>query len=826
MFRILRNSSVYSICLIITFISVLGWMGNKLSPEKIKNLRTEHPGYFSQWFEEKKDANGQIPAFMRTKWHDWDKKQQNISKRGNSPIFDTIIELGPRAIGGRTRSLWIDPATDSRILACAISGGIWESTDKGKSWFPVNDHETSLMASAITANPFNPNTLYYGTGESRANSADVEGEGIFMSTNRGKSFTQMSSTVGLGGMNAIWDIAHSLDDSSTLFVGTHTHGLYRTQDRGQTWSVVYNGGNKQVNDILVLPNGRIMVSMQSNGVYASDSNGNTGTWSTVTFPNRPSSFRRIQLASCEKYPNVVYALFEGYGFSDAPVGFYKSSDGGRTWTARSIPTTIGAGYQAYCVLLGVGKNDSNQVVAGGVNAAYSSNGGKNWTKISGSHSDHHSFANFNQTPNEYIIGTDGGMYRCKWGQASIEENLNNGYRVTQFYAGGAGFNTLQAIAGAQDNGTHTASNRLVTQYIFGGDGAYCHVGQQSGNIAYLSTQNEGIRRVDGFNTANSTTKAINDPAFTSDGVSFINAYTMSEYDEYLLFYRTNRGVYRSIDGGGSWEKVNKTNRASIKALGVSSGDNPILYYGGGSAQLYKLEGAANNIGTEINYNSTVPNSITNDYLNFIEVNPNNPYQIFVAFSNYSQQGRIWKVGGLDSNSTPVWENISGNLPPGLPVNAIAVDPWSPEHYIFAATDFGLYYTLDGGQTWQKEMSIPNVAVHEVKIRLKDRALFVFTHGRGMWYLKLKDVKTEVDKKIEPMVKIFPNPSEIGSTIQIQSNQPIYSYSVFNTNGKLIGESKTNQEYNCIIQTENWKKGVYFVKLNTMHGSTTQKFILR
>lgn len=826
MLRFLRSSSFFSITSITLSLTALGWLGLKISPEKIKPLRSEHPGYYSQWLQEKMDANGQIPTFMRTKWQEWDRKQKNFGKRGNSPIFDTIIELGPRSIGGRTRSLWIDPATDNHILACAISGGIWESNDKGKSWAPINDHETSLMASSITSNPFNHNTIYYGTGESRANSADVEGEGVFMSTNRGKSFTQLSSTVGLGGMNAIWDIAHSLDDSSTLFVGTHTHGLYRSQDRGQTWSIAYNGANKQVNDILVLPKGRILISMQSNGVYSSDSSGNPGSWKSVTFPNRPASFRRIQLAACEKFPNVVYALFEGLGFSDPPVAFYKSSDGGRTWTARTIPTQIGAGYQAYCVLLGAGKNDSNQVVAGGVYAAYSANGGKNWNSISGSHADHHSFANFNQTPGEYIIGTDGGMYRCKWGQAPIVENLNNGYRVTQFYAGGEGYKTLQAIAGAQDNGTHTASNRLVTQYIFGGDGAYCHVGQQTGNIAYLSTQNEGIRRVVGFNTANDYTESIDDPAFSTDGVSFINAYTMSEYDEYLLFYRTNRGVYRSIDGGGSWEKTNKTNRASIKALGVSSGDNPVLYYGGGSAQLYKLEGSASKIGTEVSFNASVPTAITNDFLNFIEVNPSNPYQIFVAFSNYSLQGRVWKVSGLDSNSKPIWENISGNLPPGLPVNSIAVDPWSPEHYIFAATDFGLYYTMDGGQTWQKEMSIPNVAVHEVKIRLKDRALFAFTHGRGMWYLKLKDVKTASKQPVKPLLRLFPNPAEIGAYIKIESNQPIQSYRVFNSNGQLIADEKGDQQYDCMIKTENWKKGVYFVKVNAAHGTTTQKFIIR
>jgi hypothetical protein len=828
MFNAKRWAFYISVLSVALIISGLGWVGIKLSPEKIKPLRAEHPGYFSQWLEEKRDANGQIPTFMRTKWQEWDRKQQNFGKRGISPIFDTIIELGPRAIGGRTRSLWIDPATDNHILACAISGGIWESNDKGKSWAPINDHETSLMASCITSNPYNHNILYYGTGESNGNSTQVDGEGVFMSANRGKSFTQLSSTVGLGGMNAIWDIAHSLDDSTTLFVGTHTHGLYRSQDRGQTWSIAYNGANKQVNDILVLPKGRILISMQSNGVYASDSSGNQGTWSTVTFPNRPASFRRIQLAACEKFPNVVYALFGGVGYEDPPVGFYKSSDGGKTWVERSIPSEIGASYQGYCVMLGSGKNDSNQVVAGGVYAMYSTDGGKNWNflSVSQSHQDHHSFANFNQTPSEFITGSDGGIHRFKWGDYSIRENLNNGYRVTQFYAGGEGFKYLQAIAGAQDNGTHTASNRFVTQYIYGGDGGHCFVGQQTGKIAYLSTQLEDIYRVNNFNTANSSMEFIGNSAFSSDGVAFINAYIMSEYDEYLLFYRTNRGVYRSIDGGESWRKTNKVNRASIKALAVSSGDNPILYYGGGSAQLYKLESAANKIGTEVSFNASVPTPVTNDFLNFIEVNPSNPYQIFVAFSNYSLQGRIWKVSGLDSNSKPIWENISGNLPPGLPVNSIAVDPWSPEHYIFAATDFGLYYTLDGGQTWQKEMSIPNVAVHEVKIRLKDRALFAFTHGRGMWYLKLKNVKKENNQPVKPLLRLFPNPTEIGASVKIESNQPIQNYSIFTSNGQLIAEEQGNQQYDRIIKTENWKKGVYFVKVNAAHGTSTQKFIIR
>ncbi|MGC6413423.1 MAG: T9SS type A sorting domain-containing protein [Bacteroidia bacterium] len=795
------------------------WSGEILTIKKSSKERGENPGYFEQWFNEKKDANGNIPQWMRTKWQAEDKKL-NINKRANSPIFDTIIELGPAAIGGRTRALWIDPADNSHMLAAAISGGIWKTTTGGNMWEPLNDHETSLMSSCITSNPFNHDIIYYGTGESRANSAGVNGDGIFKSTNRGQSFDQLSSTVGLSGMTAIWDIAHSLDDSLTLFAGTHTAGLYRTQDGGETWDNVYNGGTRQINDILVLPNGRILISMQANGVLASDSNGNSGTWNSLNFPNRPSQFRRIQMANCEKYPNVVYALFEGYGFSDPPAAFYKSSDGGRTWVKQTTPEEIGAGYQAYCVMLGVSHNDSNKVTAGGVRCAASSDGGQNWTSISGSHADHHSYANLNQSTDGYVIGTDGGMYECRYGRSSVVKAINTGYRVTQFYAGGVGFEGLDAIAGAQDNGTHYATGRMLTQYIFGGDGAYCHIGQQTGTVAYLSTQNQGIRRVDNFGTGQAVTRSIAANEFSTDGVSFINSYTMNESDEYMLFYRTNRGVYRTADGGNNWEKINTVVRSSLKALGVSHDINPVLYYGGNSAQLYKFENAGSaDVGTEVSFNASVPLQITNDYLNFIEVNPKNKYQIFVAFSNFSNYGRVWKVSNLDSSS-PKWDDISGNLPKSLPVNSVAVDPWSPEHYIFAGTDFGLYYTMDGGATWQKEMSIPNVAVHEVKIRNSDRSLYAFTHGRGMWYLKLKDVKTSTEK-IVVNANIYPNPAH--SKVIFTSSSKVSFIEILDLNGKLIKSQKfDNPSKKINFDVRDLPAAWYLINVQTENGNTALK----
>jgi photosystem II stability/assembly factor-like uncharacterized protein len=804
---------------IISIITLTGtFLNHTIHPSEEEG---NNPGYFQQWFNEKKNANGEIPRWMQAKWAAWDKSQVN---RRSANIIDSVIELGPKAIGGRTRSIWIDPRNENIILAAAISGGIWRSTDAGTTWKPVNDQQTSLIASCLVSSPFDNDIIYCGTGESRANSADVSGNGIYKSKDGGITFDTIASTVGKTGFDNIWDIGHSLDDANTIFVATDNTGLHRSTNGGLTWQESFFGGNKKTTDLLVLPNNRIIVTLQSNGAYASDSAGKKGTFKALSFPG-VSSYSRIQLASCRKYPDVVYALFENTSFSGTAVGFYKSSDAGRTWKAMSIPTAAGSGYQGYCVLLGAHTTDSNIVVAGGVNLAQSKDGGVTWTSKNIGHSDHHALATFISKPDEFLVGSDGGVYKHKFSSAGSPISLNNGYQVTQFYAGNFGPTGLVSMSGAQDNGTHVATNKLTSQKFYGADGAYAHIGLLDGSVAYFSTQNDGIRRWDNFIPTNTSgfSTAINDPAFTTDGVDFINAYAMNPADQAMLFYRTARGLYRSVDKGENWTKMNTTTRAGMKAIGVSNQSNPVVYIGGSSGQLYKFENAATcNQGTEVSYNSVVPISVTDDFIGGIAVHPGDKYTIYMSFSNNSNNPRVWRVSGMDS-AKPVFKNISGNLPKGLPVNMMAVDPSFPDKNFFAATDFGFYYSTDSGKIWTKETKIPNVAVHEIKMR-SDRTLFLYTHGRGMWAVTLTPTSGTTPVTKLPSVKVFPNPTSDYISVLWPEKNNTCNYRLVDLNGKIVMEDKISLGQNR-ISVQQYSAGYYFLQLTAGNQKYTTKIVI-
>jgi photosystem II stability/assembly factor-like uncharacterized protein len=782
--------------------------------------RGTNPGYFQQWFEEKKDANGVIPPWLHAAWHRADQRLMSL-RTGNNPI-DTVYELGPQQTGGRTRALLVDRRNDNIILAGGISGGLWRSENGGSTWVPLNDQQSSMLVSCLVQNPLDPDVMYFGTGEAREAGVDVPGDGIFKSTDGGRSFQQLASSRGLSGMDEVWVLEHSLNDTNTLFAGTEK-GLYRSVNAGKSWELVYN--NARASDIICFPEGRVLFTRISTGIYISDSAGKVGTFKQISDADIPAqgAYGRIEVDYCKRFPNVVYALFEGPSFSSNATAFMKSSDGGRTWIRRTVPTSIGSGYQNFCVMLGTSPTDSNRLVTGGVNMAITTNGGSTWSNSPTGHADHHVVAKMSVNQDNYLVGSDGGVWRHRWSATSANPvDLNRGYRTTQFYAGGFGMSGDKVIGGTQDNGTHLTKGNLSSSKLYGADGAYAHIGLQDGTIAYGSTQNDGIFRIDNFEQAGQFISGISSDSFTIEGVDFINAYQMNKADQYQLFYRTNAGIHFTQDGGDSWRKMTKR-LVNLKAIGISNEKNPTVYFGGASASFYRADSIlTKGFFKEVNLSNTVPTSVTNDMLKCIIVHPKDKHTVYVSFNNINAQPRIWRVRKANTTA-PIWENVSGNLPASLPVNFVQCDPYKPDSILYAATDFGLYYTTNGGATWSKETRVPNVYIPEIKLR-EDGKLFIITHGRGVFAAKVAVDPTASVKEVRnlPALRYGPNPAH--DALRIDAVSGSYTVRVFNMNGQQVYQTSVKGGP-VNLNTSAWQNGYYLVQVQSEAGSRTFKALI-
>jgi hypothetical protein len=215
----------------------------------------------------------------------------------------------------------------------------------------------------------------------------------------------------------------------------------------------------------------------------------------------------------------------------------------------------------------------------------------------------------------------------------------------------------------------------------------------------------------------------------------------------------------------------------------------------------------------------VPAKITDDYLSSIVIHPQDKYTIFCGFSSLSVNSKVWKASKLDGNN-PVWTDISGNLPPGLPVNMVAVDPAFPDKNLFAGTDFGLYYSTDSGKTWVKEMRVPNVAVHEIKMR-DDRTLFLYTHGRGMWAISLFPLSsTKAVNKIQNAV-VYPNPAKGLVYIKTNNGKTFSNWEMYNGSGLLVKKGQENP-----INVSGLARGQYYIRIRTAEETQTAKLLLK
>lgn len=242
-----------------------------------------------------------------------------------APLTFTWSNIGPANIGGRTRAILVQDTSPRRIYAAGVDGGVWESLDDGASWTALDDLMPSLAINTLAADPANPDTIYAGTGEGSLNIDAVRGNGIFVTTDAGNTWTQQASTADNAKFSYVNKIVVSPNDSAVLYAATN-YGLMKSLDGGTSWTAMFYG--PPAFDVAVSNVGGsdyVYVYMADYGLYRSTTG---GSGMEQVFGSSSSSgsndFWRGGIAVSKSDPSVAYVSVSK---ADGTVkGLWKTTD--------------------------------------------------------------------------------------------------------------------------------------------------------------------------------------------------------------------------------------------------------------------------------------------------------------------------------------------------------------------------------------------------------------------------------------------------------------------------------------------------------------------
>lgn len=644
-------------------------------------------------------------------------------------------ERGPDNVGGRTRAIMFDPNDPSaeKVWAGGVGGGIWyndDITDVNSSWQNVDDFWSNMAVTAIAHDPVNTNDFYVGTGEGFGNLDAIDGDGLWKSTDGGATWNQLATTTNFNDVNRI--VCFQADG---IAVATN-NGLRISTNGGASWLTPLSGAYA---DVEVASNGDLYASNFGGDIYKSTNSGSS--WSTV----RNGSGNRVELATAPSNSNYVYALINtGSDVTD----ILKTVNGGTTWLGQSIPNylnqnctestspfTRGQGW--YDLIALVHPTDPDRVIIGGVDLFRTDDGGTSWESISywtGGcddyvHADQHALISRPGFDNAVLVGNDGGIaFATDAFDFGANPNFvarNIDYNVTQYYAVAVHpDNTITNIlGGSQDNGTHRFSQagmNSVTE-VTGGDGAFCHIDQDNGNIQITSYV---------YNNYYISTNGTNFTSYSFGNFGrFINP-TDYDNDANALYAAGNSNeFFRILDIGGTITSGSVTATefgGTVSAVKVSPNVADRVYFGvnANGGKIVRVDNAqsASPVFTELA-------TTVNGYVSSIDIEVGNEDHLLVTFSNFNLTS-VWESSDGGTSFTAV----EGDLP-NMPVRWGIFDPNTASQVILG-TELGVWSTtlLNGASTdWDPTNSgLANTRVDMIEYRSSDNFMVAGTHGRGVF----------------------------------------------------------------------------------------------
>ena len=685
--------------------------------------------------------------------------------------FDSILRwrnIGPYR-GGRTHAICGVPSQPNVFYMAPVNGGVFKSADYGRTWQPIFDDQATASIGAIAVSISNPNVVYVGSGEGLHRPDLSIGDGIYKSTDAGKTWTYL----GLRDGQQIAQLAVDPKNPGRVFVAVAGHpygpneerGVYRSLDGGKTFEkVLYRDENVGASDVQIDPSNPQVVYAAlwesregpwENGVFNGDGGGifrstdGGKTWRQLT-KGLPSNIVQANIAIAPSAPKTLFAAVR----TKTIAKLYRSDDAGETWSGTTDDPRPG---------LGIGGGDlpvvrfdpkNPQIVySASVVCWKSTDGGKTWDGWRGAPGgdDYQNLWINPNNPDIILLGSDQGAIVTVNGGKSWSSWYNQSTAQLYHVSADNGF-PYRLYSGQQESGSVGINSRGDEGEITFRDWQPV-AAEEYGYIIADPLDRDIIigGKLTRFNRRTGQAQNVLPVPVQTEDFQMLRTepVVFSPLDPHLLFFAGNT-LWQTRDRGDHWEKISPDLSRPNYELPASIGK-------------YKEDATKQARRRGVIY-TVAPSPLdadriwcgTDDGLIHLTTDGGKAWtNVTPAGVSAWQKISLIEAGHFDSNTAyaavntmriddlrphifathdagKTWTEIANGIPAGQIVNAVREDP-ERKGLLFAGTEKGVYVSFDDGANWESlRLNLPASSVRDLIIKNDD--LIVATHGRGFWVL--------------------------------------------------------------------------------------------
>jgi photosystem II stability/assembly factor-like uncharacterized protein len=697
--------------------------------------------------------------------------------------------------GGRTRAATGVPSQPNVFYVGQGDGGVWKSDDYGRTWTPIFEDQPSQSIGAIAVAPSNPNIVYAASGEGLQRPDLSVGDGIYKSTDAGKTWTHL----GLRDGQQIPALAVDPRDPNHIFAAVLGHpygpneerGIFDSTDGGQTWKKsLYKDPDTGGSDVQIDPaNPDVMYASlwkvrqgpwedgneynkTGGGLFKSTDGGNT--WRPLT-NGLPKDLVQIYVAISPSLPSRLYATLgttkTGDYSSASGLGFYRSDDGGESWhlaTTDGRPAfRIGGGDLP---IPRVDPKNPDVVYSASIVTMRSTDGAKTWVSFRGAPGGD-DYQNLWINPNDpktiLLVSDQGAIVTVNGGDTW--SSWYNQPTAQLYHVGVTNEFPYRVCSGQQESGSVCISSRRNDGEINFRDWhpvgtiEYGYVAPDPLNpeLVYGGGRKEVTRfyRSTG-QVKNVTPIPASGPKFRADRTEPV---MFSPVDPHILYYATNF-LFKTSDGGETWQIISPDLTREKPGIPASLG-----HLAADDAKAEKVRGVIYSLAPSFKDLNTLWAG-TDDGLfwvtrdggkNWTNITPEEITSwskvTQMTASHYDEQSAYASVSRFriddlhpyiyrthDGGKT--WRLIINGLPDNAPVDTVREDPVR-KGLLFAGTENSVWVSFDDGDHWQSlQLNLPHTSMRDLWIH--DDDLIVATHGRSFWILDDIIPLRQIDNSME------------------------------------------------------------------------------